>query len=109
MKALAWTLRAKSSPWTVWHCPHTLPTHDTPGGAAPWLPWQSLQVGADRSPFASMVFQWTLALYLATWSMEILYPAMCWESAWQPPQVSATLNGWTVELGSDGGRMLWAG
>ena len=34
---------------TVWQVPQTLATAPTPGGAAPWLPWQSLQVGADRS------------------------------------------------------------
>ena len=44
--------------------PQTFPTQDMPGGAAPWLPWQSLQVGADRSPFVVIVFQWTLALVL---------------------------------------------
>ena len=33
----------------VWHVPQTLAMASTPGGAAPWLPWQSLQVGADRS------------------------------------------------------------
>ena len=35
-----------------WQLPHTLATEPTPGGTAPWLPWQSLQVGAARSPFS---------------------------------------------------------
>ena len=30
-------------------CRRRWSTAPTPGGAAPWLPWQSLQVGADRS------------------------------------------------------------
>jgi hypothetical protein len=44
----------------------------TPGGTAPWLPWQSLQVGAERSPLSVMAFQWTEVLYFATWSVGIL-------------------------------------
>ena len=56
-KALAWTLFLKSSAITEWHCPQTLPTHVIPGGAAPWLPWQSLHVGADRSPLTVIAFQ----------------------------------------------------
>src|SRR5687768_12479317 len=33
----------------TWHCAHTLATSVTPGGVAPWLPWQVLHVGADVS------------------------------------------------------------
>ena len=36
------------------------------------MPWQSLQVGAERSPLAVMAFQWTEVLYFVTWSVGIL-------------------------------------
>ena len=70
--ALAWTLFLKRSAVSEWHCPQTLPTQLIPGGTAPWLPWQSLQVGAERSPLAVIAFQWTEVLYFATWSVGIL-------------------------------------
>jgi hypothetical protein len=62
----------KNSAITAWHWPHTLPTHEIPGGAAPWLPWQSLQVGAERSPLVDIAFQCTLVRYLVTWSVGML-------------------------------------
>ncbi len=108
-KTLAWMLLAKRSAITVWHWPHTFPTHDTPGGAAPWFPWQSLQVGAERSPFTDIVAQWTLPLYFFSWSVGILYSSMYLGSAWQRPQVSATRTGCTLEVGSDGGLIECAG
>ena len=49
---------------TVWQVPQTLVTAPTPGGAAPWLPWQSLQVGADRSLRVTMASWCTLPLVL---------------------------------------------
>ena len=42
-------LARKSSASRAWHWPQTNATDSSPGGCAPWLPWQSLQVGADRS------------------------------------------------------------
>src|SRR4029079_10432516 len=48
-KIRLWVLSANFVANTVWHVPQTLAIASTPGGAAPWLPWQSLQVGADRS------------------------------------------------------------
>jgi hypothetical protein len=49
-----------------------LTTEETPGGEAPWFPWQSLQVGADKSPLLAIICQWTLVLYFSTWSVGIL-------------------------------------
>src|SRR6266542_4937683 len=103
-KALACRLPAKSSPCTLWHCPQTFPTQATPGGAAPWFPWQSLHVGAERSPF-TIAAACTLPRYFASWSVGILYSAMYVASAWQRAHVSATRSGCTVERGSAGGRM----
>ena len=105
----ACTLLSNSSAVRLWHCPHALPTQETPGGAAPWLPWQSLQVGADRSPFSDIVAQWMLVRYFATWSVAILYGCMWAGSAWQRPQVSATRSGWTLDFGSAGGRIACGG
>src|SRR5580765_4918679 len=49
-----WTLFSNFCAKIAWHVPHTFDTDPTPGGAAPWLPWQSLHVGAERSlPFVS--------------------------------------------------------
>ena len=58
-----WMQAAKSSPFfcsisrnsvasRVWQLPQTWSTDCTPGGAAPWLPWQSLHVGAVVSPLS---------------------------------------------------------
>src|SRR6185369_17789373 len=55
-KICAWTLVWNFVAKTAWQVPHTLATAPTPGGVAPWLPWQSLHVGADRSfPLVSAV------------------------------------------------------
>ena len=43
-------LWSKSCSWKTWQVPQTRSTEATPGGAAPWLPWQVAQVGDDRSP-----------------------------------------------------------
>ena len=47
--AASFGLARKSSASRAWHWPQTNATDSSPGGCAPWLPWQSLQVGADRS------------------------------------------------------------
>ena len=51
VKAFLWGLLAKRSAGTLWQVPQTFATDSTPGGVAPWFPWQTLQVGAERSPF----------------------------------------------------------
>src|SRR3989338_6928448 len=94
---------------TAWHWPQTFPTQEMPGGAAPWLPWQSLQVGAERSPFSDIIFQCTLCLYFSAWSVGVVWGCMVFPSAWPRPRVSAPRVGWTLDLGSDGGRIEWAG
>ena len=48
-KICAWTLAWNFCANTAWHVPQTLAIAPTPGGVAPWLPWQSLHVGAERS------------------------------------------------------------
>jgi hypothetical protein len=60
MRALLELLRE-----TEWHVPQTLATEETAGGVAPWLPWQELHVGAERSPFSNIAFAWTLCMYFA--------------------------------------------
>src|ERR1035437_2928639 len=52
-------LFSKSCAKKTWHLPQTLATESTPGGVAPWLPWQVEQVGAEISPFC-IAAAWTL-------------------------------------------------
>jgi hypothetical protein len=47
----------------VWHEPQTFATLATPGGTAPWLPWQSLHVGAEVSPSSYRAWACTLFRY----------------------------------------------
>ena len=62
----------------------------SPGGAAPWLPWQLLHVGAARSPSFSSFSPWTDALYRSNWLVGMWYGSMYCASEWHPEQVLAT-------------------
>src|ERR1022692_3824846 len=59
-----------------WQVPQTSATDATCGGAAPWLPWQEAQFGAERSPRLDRASQWTLLRYSANWLVAILYGFM---------------------------------
>ena len=64
-KASQCGLALNCSAKTVWQVPQTLATEATCGGAAPWLPWQELQVGEERSPFFMSASKCTLFEYFA--------------------------------------------
>ena len=62
-------LLRKSSASRPWHWPQTNADGlAVPGGVAPWLPWQSLQVGADRSSFSRSAAACTLCAQRSYWS-----------------------------------------
>src|SRR5262245_45485327 len=109
-KAALCGLASNNCAWKTWQVAQTFCTVFTPGGAAPWLPWQVAQLGALRSPRTAIASWCTLALYCANWSVGILYSFMWAGSAWQRAQVLATFRGWTVERESRGDRRsctLW--
>ena len=64
-KASQCGLALNCSAKTAWQVPQTFATDATCGGAAPWLPWQELQVGEERSPFFMSASKWTLFEYFA--------------------------------------------
>ena len=49
-------LLRKISASRAWQRPQTKLIASTPGGVAPWLPWQSLHVGAAMSPLLMRAF-----------------------------------------------------
>ena len=61
-------LARNSSASRPWHWPQTKATDSRPGGVAPWLPWQSLQVGAVRSSLSNIAAACTLRRQRASWS-----------------------------------------
>src|SRR3990170_608173 len=90
-------LRTKRSLVALWHCAQTLATEATPGGAAPWLPWQSLHAGAWRFPRRSSPWPWTLSRYSAYCVVGIPYDFIRAASAWQRAHVAGTLAANTGE------------
>src|SRR3972149_6771247 len=103
-KARLCGLRTKRSRVALWHCAQTLATEATPGGAAPWLPWQSLQPGAWRLPRCSSPWPWTLSRYSAYCVVGMPYGFIRAVSLWQRPHVAGTLVEKTGEVPSLTGR-----
>src|SRR3989304_2898643 len=103
-KARLCGLRTKRSRVALGHCAQTLATEATPGGAAPWLPWQSLHAGAWRLPRRSSPCPWTLSRYSANCVVGMPYGFIRAVSLWQRAHVAGTLVEKTGEVPSLTGR-----